>query len=184
MDHYIDLHFQADEEVPIYFIRNKVFAKLHKALYELEENTIGISFPNYKTKLGDILRIHGEQSNLTVLQQKNWLGGLAGYCDVGEVLLIPVAVKGYRTISRVRSNMSNAKLQRLKKRGSITVEEMKRYDIKMIKTFLTNPYLELESTSNGHKHRRYLQFGVLVSEPVVGKFDSFGLSKTATVPWF
>ncbi len=184
MDYYIDLRLQADEEVPIYFIRNKVFAKLHKALFELDESTIGISFPNYKTKLGDILRIHGDQSNLIVLQQKNWLGGLVGYCELSETLPIPEKVKGYRTVSRIRQNMSNSKLQRLKKRGSITVEEMKRYEIKMVETFLPHPYLELESTSNGHKHRRYLQFGELVSEPVAGKFDSFGLSNTATVPWF
>lgn len=184
MDYYIDLHLQADEEVPIYFIRNKVFAKFHKALYELEQNAIGVSFPKYKTKLGDVLRIHGTQSSLEALQQKNWLGGLAGYCELSGVLPIPEKIIGYRTVSRIRQNMSNAKLQRLIKRGSITDKEAKAYEIKMIETGLSNPYLEMESTSNGHKHRRYLQFGELRSEPIKGAFDQFGLSKTATVPWF
>jgi len=49
---------------------------------------------------------------------------------------------------------------------------------------LDNPYLELESGSNGHKHRRYIQFGELLDAPVKGEFDQFGLSKVATVPWF
>ncbi len=184
MDFYIDLRLQPDEEVPIYFIRNKAFAKLHKALYELKENSIGVSFPDYKTKLGEVLRIHGKRLNLEALQQNNWLGGLAGYCLVSEILPIPEKIKGYRKISRIRQNMSNSKLQRLIKRGSIKDDEVKAYEIKMLETGLTNPYLELESGSNGHKHRRYLKFGELVSEPVVGEFDQFGLSKTATIPWF
>jgi len=184
MDHYIDLQLQADEEVPIYFLRNKVFSKLHKALNELNESFIGISFPNYKTKLGDILRIHGLKPQLELLQQKKWLGGLYGYCLVNEILPVPDNIKGYRTISRVRQNMSHAKLQRLIKRGSITGDKIEGYTAKKIATGLDNPYLELESTSNGHKHRRYLQFGELQAEPVSGEFDHFGLSKTATVPWF
>ena len=49
---------------------------------------------------------------------------------------------------------------------------------------LDNPYLELVSTSNEHTHRRYIQFSGLLTEPVDGEFDQFGLSKTATVPWF
>lgn len=49
---------------------------------------------------------------------------------------------------------------------------------------LDAPYLELQSASNGHRHRRYIEFGELLDAPVRGEFDSFGLSKTATVPWF
>lgn len=184
MDHYIDLRLQADEEVPIYFIRNKVFTKLHKALNELNENAIGVSFPHYKTHLGDILRLHGSYSALQRLQQKNWLGGLAGYCLVSDILAIPEKITGYRTVSRIRQNMSNAKLQRLIKRQTITADKVEDYKLKMLATGLSNPYLELESASNGHKHRRYLHFGELQVEPVAGVFDHFGLSKTATVPWF
>ncbi|MEE9356016.1 MAG: type I-F CRISPR-associated endoribonuclease Cas6/Csy4 [Methylococcaceae bacterium] len=80
--------------------------------------------------------------------------------------------------------MTEAKLRRLIKRGSITEDEIKTYKAKMFQQGLDNPYLELESTSNGHKHRRYLQFGEIIAEPVAGKFDQFGLSKTTTVPWF
>jgi len=90
----------------------------------------------------------------------------------------------YRNISRIQSNMTEAKLRRLIKRGSITQEETKAYKAKMFQQGMDNPYLELESGSNGHKHRRYLQFGELSSQSVKGEFDQFGLSKTATVPWF
>ena len=184
MDFYIDLVLQADEEVPIYFIRNKVFTKLHKALNDLKQTSIGVSFPRYNIKFGDVIRIHGEKSSLNTLQQSNWLGGLAGYCEVSGILPVPEKIDGYRTVSRIRQNMTNSKLQRLIKRGSISDEEVKNYKAKMFATGLDSPFLELVSASNGHKHRRYIQFGELSSQSIKGEFDFFGLSKTATVPWF
>ncbi|MGR6859125.1 type I-F CRISPR-associated endoribonuclease Cas6/Csy4 [Aliivibrio salmonicida] len=113
----------------------------------------------------------------------NWLGGLIGYCNVSEITAVPSLCE-YRIISRIQSTMSQAKLKRLIKRGSISEEEAKTYKAKMFSKGLNNPYLELESSSNGHKHRRYLRFGAPQSEPIQGKFDQFGLSQSATVPWF
>jgi CRISPR-associated endonuclease Csy4 len=80
--------------------------------------------------------------------------------------------------------MSNSKLQRLIKRGSIAQEEIINYKTKMHSSGLSQPYLELVSGSNGQKHRRYIEFGEILENPVNGLFDSFGLSKKATIPWF
>ncbi len=184
MDYYINLLLSADEEVPIYFIRNKTFTKLHKALHDQKQTSIGISFPNYKIKLGDVIRLHGDKASLETLQQTNWLGGLSGYCEVTDILPVPEKVEAYRTVSRIRQNKTNAKLNRLTKRNEMSDDDVKSYKAKMFAESLDNPYLELVSTSNGHKHRRYLQFGEIVDSPIVGEFDTFGLSKTATVPWF
>lgn len=184
MDYYIDLQLQADEEIPIYFIRNKLFTKLHKALHDLKQSEIGVSFPRYQEKLGDVIRIHGSENHLQTLQQTNWIGGLSGYCSISEILSVPEQVSAYRVISRVQQNMSNSKLKRLLKRSSITEEEAKQYRAKMFTKGLDNPYIELVSGSNGHRHRRYIEFGELVGTPVAGEFDQFGLSKTATVPVF
>lgn len=183
MDSYLEIKIVPDAEVPIYFIRNKVFTKLHKTLFSLKASNIGVSFPKYKVKLGDVIRLHGSQARLTELQNTSWLGGLIGYCDVSEIQPIPSNVK-HRTISRIQSNMTEAKLRRLIKRGSINTGNAKKYRAKMFTQGLDNPYLELESSSNGNKHRRYLQFSELLDEAVTGKFDQFGLSKVATVPWF
>jgi len=54
----------------------------------------------------------------------------------------------------------------------------------MFQQGMNNPYLELQSTSNGHKHRRYLAFGEISETKDLGEFDFFGLSKTASIPWF
>lgn len=183
MDCYLDIKIVPDDEVPVYFIRNKVYTKLHKALHTLKANDIGVSFPKYRVKLGDVIRIHAAQERLSSLQTLNWLGGLSGYCQVSDMKPIPQQVK-FRIVSRVQSNMTEAKLRRLMQRKTIPQEQLKQYKAKMFSQGLANPYLEIESSSNGHKYRRFIQFGSFVDQKIEGEFDVFGLSKQATIPWF
>ncbi|MBF6057700.1 type I-F CRISPR-associated endoribonuclease Cas6/Csy4 [Thiomicrorhabdus heinhorstiae] len=183
MDYYIDIQLKPDAEFRINVLLNKVVTKFHKALFEMNANDIGISFPNYKTLLGNKIRLHGSENRLQELNAANWLGGLSGYCAITDIQKIPDVVE-YRTVSRKQQNMTNAKLKRLTKRGSITEQEAKQYRIKMYSQGLSEAYIELESASNGHKHRRYIAIGDLQGQPVDGVFDHFGLSKTATIPWF
>jgi len=183
MNHYIDTLIKPDAEMRENVLLNKVYSKCHKGLSDLNSKEIGVSFPQYTVILGRILRLHGAESKLAELQAANWLGGLKGYCDVSPIQSVPADV-AYRTISRKQSNMTEAKLRRLIKRGSISAEEAKAYKGTMFQKGLNNAYVELESSSNGQKYRRYIEFGELKSEPVNGEFDQFGLSKTGTVPWF
>ncbi len=183
MDHFVDIKIKPDDEMRENLLVNKVYSKLHKALYSLTSTEIGISFPCYKVILGDVIRLHSTESKLAELQNTNWLGGLSGYCTVSSIQAIPDNV-AYRIVSRKQANMTEAKLRRLIKRKSISQDEIKRYKAKMFQQGFDNPYLELESSSNGHKHRRYIQFSELGSQQVKGEFDQFGLSKTATIPWF
>ncbi len=183
MDHYLDINIQPDAEMRENVLLNKVYTKLHKALYTLQATDIGVSFPDYQIKLGRTLRIHAKAKRLEELQKINWLGGLSGYCLVSVIATIPEQVS-YRVISRIQSNMTEAKLRRLKARGTITEENSKLYKAKMFAQGMDNPYLELESTSNGHAHRRYLAFGDIVDKPQNGSFDAFGLSKSGSIPWF
>jgi len=183
MNHYIDIQIQPDAEMRENVLLNKVYTKFHKALFTLQSNDIGVSFPKYRIKLGSTLRIHAEENRLLHLQQLNWLGGLSSYCKVSAIQSIPDKVM-YRTVSRVQTTMSSAKLQRLIKRGTIAESEIKHYKAKIFQQSLDNAYLEIESASNGHKHRRYIEFGKLTETSILGEFNQFGLSKTATIPWF
>ncbi len=183
MDHYIDIQIKPDAEMRENVLLNKVYTKLHKALFFLKSTDIGVSFPRYIVLLGNTIRIHGTASRLLELQNTNWLGGLSGYCKVAKIQVIPNDVS-YCTISRKQVNMTMAKLRRLLKRGSISVLETKKYKAKMYTQSLENPFLELDSTSNGNIHRRYIEFGESQNFPENGTFDSFGLSKQATVPLF
>ena len=183
MNYYLDIQIQPDAEMRENVLLNKVYTKFHKALFTLQSDDIGVSFPEYKIKLGIMLRIHATEHRLAQLQQLNWLGGLSDCCKVSAIQVIPDKVK-YRTVSRIQPNMSSAKLQRLIKRGTIAESEIKHYKAKLFQQGLDNPYLEIESVSNGHNHRRYIAFGELTDAAINGQFDHFGLSKTARIPWF
>ena len=183
MEHYIEIKIKPDAEMRENVLLNKVYTKFHKRLWDLKSSEIGISFPDYSLKLGRTIRVHGDEKHLQDFQSDNWLGGLKGYCETSEIQTIPENVN-HRNISRKQANMTSAKLRRLIKRGNIEQNEIKKYKVEMYKKGIDNPFLELESSSNGHRHRRYIQFGEIKNVPSAGQFDSFGLSKTATVPWF
>jgi CRISPR-associated endonuclease Csy4 len=201
MNYYQDLILLPDEEVPIFFIRNKIYQKLHKAIFDLNANDIGVSFPNVvvnkKDKipnllLGNKIRIHSTKNTLDELQNLSWIGGLSGYCKISETLPVPDKIKGYQTISRIRQTMTNAKLKNRieyqKNNGDLKTDKdiqeyRSQYLAKMFKTSLDNPYLEL-SSSKGGLYRIYLHFGEIQNNDSDGEFNNFGLSKTATVPIF
>ncbi|MDF0605742.1 type I-F CRISPR-associated endoribonuclease Cas6/Csy4 [Neisseriaceae bacterium TC5R-5] len=183
MNHYIDIRLKPDAEMCEAELSNKIFTKFHKALVRLSTNQIGISFPEVRVKLGRLFRLHGETSLLHDLQGLDWLGPLTGYCQVSGILLVPDKVQ-YRVISVRRSNLSSAKLRRLIARGSIDKDGEKRYKVKMLSEGFDNPYIDLISGSTEQVYRKFVKFGELQLQPVPGKFDSYGLSSTATVPWF
>jgi len=183
MDSYIDIKVKPDAEMRVNVLLNKVYSQFHKALCTLDASNIGVSFPRYRVLLGDVIRIHATSQRLLELQNLHWLGGLIDYCELSPIHAVPNRVH-YRIISRKQANMSEAKLRRLIKRGSIRPEDIKKYRVKMFSQGLNNAYFELESQSNQHKHRRYIQFGTLCAERKRGKFDLFGLSTEATIPWF
>ncbi len=183
MNHFLEIRLHPDAEMPATVLMNAVFAKLHKRLSELKSKSIAVSFPKYGVTLGGIVRILGNETDLSQLQKADWLGGMSGYCAVSNITKVPLQTQ-HRTISRIQSTMTQSKLNRLLKRGSIQPEQVREYNAKLFAKGLDNPYLELQSSSNGHKHRRYIAFGEILDNPVEGEFDQFGLSKIATIPWF
>ncbi len=88
---------------------------------------------------------------------------MSGYCNISGIKPVPDSAK-FRTVSRKQTTMSQSKLRRLLKRGSISENEIQQYKAKMFARGLDNPYLELVSSSTGQKHRRYIEFGELKSE--------------------
>jgi len=183
MDAYIELNLKPDAEMHEAELSSKIFTKFHKALVKLNTNQIGISFPQAHIKLGKVFRIHASTSILNDLQGLDWLGALSGYCHISDTLTVPEHAQ-FRVISDKKSNLSNAKLRRLIARGSIDKEGEKRYKIKMLSQGFDNPYLDIFSSSTGQVHRKFFEFSDIKDKPVEGVFDSYGLSKAATIPWF
>lgn len=183
MDYYIDIKINPNKEIRENVLLNQVYTSFHKRLYDLNSIDIAVSFPEYRLKLGKLFRIHGSKETLENLNKKEWLGKYKSFCKVSNIIAIPEKVQ-YRTVSRIQQNMTEAKLRRLIKRGTIPEEDIKKYRIKMFQGGLDNPYVELKSMSNGQLHRRFIEFGELEEIETKGDFDLFGLSKTSTIPWF
>lgn len=183
MDYYIDVKLIPNKEIRENVLLNQVYTSFHKRLYDLKSTNIAVSFPQYRLKLGRLFRIHGTKEGLERLEEKDWLGKYVKHCKVSKMETVPNEAQ-HRTISRIQQNMTEAKLRRLIKRGTIPEVDVKKYRIKMFQGGLDNPYVELVSMSNGQLHRRFIEFGELQDTEVKGEFDLFGLSKTSTVPWF
>lgn len=184
MNYYFDIKTLPDSEMRPNELLNKVYSKLHKRLSDMAAKDIGVSFPELNVLLGKTIRLHSDKDSLTHFISENWLGGLAGYCDVRDIQEVPAECQ-YRTVSRRNDKMSNSQMQRLIKRGSLKEEDVKRYKSKMLHSQMTDlPYVEIDSSSNGHKYRRYIEHGELGDSEQTGLFDAFGLSRIATIPWF
>ena len=188
MDYYIDIELFAKKELRENILLNQLYTEFHKRLFDLNLSTIGVSFPKFYKKLGDVFRIHGDKKDLELLQSQEWIIKYEKNYHVSKIMPIPKGTR-YRNISRIQQNMSQSKLRRLIKRaeegkGGIDKKDIKKYKIKMLQGGLDNPFVELISESSGERHRRFIEFGEIKTSPTKGSFDTFGLSKTATVPWF
>jgi len=93
MTHYIDIKLFPKKEIRENVLLNQVYTAFHKRLYELHAENIGVSFPEYRLKLGKILRIHASKAMLDKLQEKEWLGKYAQFCKVSKILEVPQNVK-------------------------------------------------------------------------------------------
>lgn len=184
MNHYIDIKIKPDAEMRENVLLNKVYTKLHKALFDLKANDIGVCFPEVDIRLGKTIRIYSTKQRLEELQNIDWLGGLKGYCSVSGIKPIPETGVKYRIVSRVQSLMTQAKLRRKIKRNNLSNEDIKAYKAKMFLQSLDEPYLELISATSNKLYRRYIKHGELKDSPTNGEFDQFGLSKNATIAWF
>jgi CRISPR-associated endonuclease Csy4 len=183
MDYYVDIIVQPDQEMRESVLMNMLYSKLHKGLVTIKSDFIGVSFPAAHLKPGNHLRLHGTSENLEQLAALNWLGALAGYCKLGELSPVPAKLL-YRKVSRKQATKSKAKLRRLQKRSSLSDGNIVDYRAKMFANGLDYPYFDLISQSSGQVYRRFIKLGALLEQPQSGKFDSFGLSTEATVPWF
>ena len=79
MDHYIEIRVLPDPEFSEEMLMAALFAKLHRALGARGKGDIGVSFPLYSLKLGDVLRLHVVAQALDELEALLWRHGLTYY---------------------------------------------------------------------------------------------------------
>ncbi|MFG1173690.1 type I-F CRISPR-associated endoribonuclease Cas6/Csy4 [Erwiniaceae bacterium CAU 1747] len=184
MDYYQDIRVTGDAETSVPVVLAQLFMRLHKTMGKVAEGRIGISFPQVNKTLGSQLRVHGTHDDLTALQQSAWLHGLRDYIVCAEVSAVPQE-KSWRVVKRVQVKSSAARLRRRSVSKGWLSEEEAQQRISLLNEQRTDlPYVMIASGSNGHAYPLFIEHGPIQSLPAAGRFNSYGLSATATIPWF
>jgi CRISPR-associated endonuclease Csy4 len=184
MDHYLDIKVLPDPEFVENVLMNALFAKLHRALVDVGQGEIGVSFPQARKDLGACLRLHGSVAALGRLMVHNWLKGLCDYTRVSDVQPAPPEAQ-HRVVRRVQVKSS---VERLRRRSvskgwksedeaiaSIPLDNEKRSKL---------PFLTLKSVSTAQTFLLFVLHGPLQDMAMAGRFSDYGLSDHATVPYF
>jgi len=187
MDHYLEIKLLPDPEFVPTVLMNALFGKLHRALVELKNTDLGISFPDVQPErpaLGERLRLHGSAGHLERLMALDWLTGMHDHVAVGAPKPVPDNVN-HRTVRRVQTKSNPERLRRrLIKRKGISAEEARRAIPDSKAKQLKLPFVTVKSRSTGQDFRLFIDHQPPGKEPVKGQFSRYGLSPTATVPWF
>ena len=195
MQHYIELTLIKDSEISPYFIWSKLYTQLHLAFVEQKDANLqivyGVSFPEYKqieakgkkiTLLGSKLRVFA--NSLQELEQLNldkWLERLTDYVHIKSPKQVE-NVTHYLTVNRYRPQANAGNLaRRYASRHDVSVDDA----LKRLEGFNQKlepyPYIQLKSLSGGS------DFSLCINQQAIekqtnGKFSTYGLSATSTVP--
>jgi len=187
MDCYVELRLLPDPEFPAHLLMNALFAKLHRVLVTTGEGRVGISLPDVEQEgrgLGARLRLHGAAADLERLMAVSWLKGMRDHLSCSELSTIPDHV-AYRVVRRVQAKSSpERERRRLVARKGLSSEAAARAFPDSAAETLRLPFIVVTSQSTRQKFRLFIEHLPVQPISVKGRFSAYGLSATATIPWF
>ncbi len=187
MEYYINIHIHPMAELADAHILNTLYAKLHLQLATLDMTSIGVSFPevnNKKHTLGRCLRLHGNKTDLETLISTRWMDRLHDYATASALRPIPEDTQ-YRIVKRVQVKSSPERLRRrAMKRHGLTEQQAKEKIPDSITKKTTLPFINMQSSSTSQRFKLFIQHDKIQNKPTTGPFSAYGLSQTATIPWF
>ena len=146
-----------------------------------------MSFPDVGKNgrsLGERLRLHGSRVDLEKLMALNWMVGMYDHVTVSAITEVPSHAKP-RVVRRVQAKSSpERQRRRLVARKNITIEQAMQAIPDSTAEKLDLPYLVLTSQSTGQQFRLFVEHLAVQERAVDGTFSAYGLSSTATIPWF
>ncbi len=190
-------------EISPYFIWSKLYGQVHLAFVEQQDEQgkipFGVSFPQYRIHqqkklgfLGTKIRIFAKTEN--ELQQLNlgqWLERLTDYVHIIQPREVPQAkITGYAHYYRVNPKMSlEERIAHQAQRRNISLDEAKQHFKQYVEQPVVEPYVSLKSLSAKREENIDRPYRLYIGKSVAdeakdGKFGTYGLSRTATVPEF
>ena len=188
LSHYIDLQLRPDPETTPTQLLAALYTRLHRTLAAAQAAPdIAVGFPGYDNSrhtLGQCLRLYASEAALQPWATGAWLGSLRDYASITAPALVP-ADAAQRTLRRVQIKSSPERLRRrLMKRHNISEAQARERIPDSVGRVTDLPHLQLASTSTGQQFKLFLELGAARPQPEAGHFNAYGLSATATVPWF
>ncbi|MDH2434351.1 type I-F CRISPR-associated endoribonuclease Cas6/Csy4 [Pokkaliibacter sp. MBI-7] len=187
MTHYLDIRLRPDPDFTASQLMSALYSKLHRALAAGEHQHIGVSFPRLEQQreaLGSLLRLHGKAADLDQLMGQPWLTGMLDHVERSDINPVPAGVS-YRALRRVQAKSNPERLRRrYMRRHGVTETEAARHLPDSAAKTLELPFIQMRSNSSGQHFRLFLALGEPQPQPTEGSFNSYGLSQSATLPWF
>lgn len=189
MNHYIDIRLRPDPDFPPPMLMGALYSRLHRALFDLRADEIGVSFPDHKTGVrartpGIRLRLHGKRNRLEELMAHAWLTGMRELVQFEGVQPVPENAQ-HRVVRRRQFKTGNtSQVKRYARRHAISFEEAQALFTADNEPRITLPFIQLNSRSSGQRFALFIEHGQPQSQSAPGRFNHYGLSSEATVPWF
>lgn len=185
--HYIDMHLRPDPDFPAGQLMGALFSKLHRRLAALDATAIGVSFPEHRLKprdIGTYLRLHSVPNELDALMATAWLGGMREYAAISDIAEVP-ADAAHRTVSRrqFKTNADRLRRRRMHRHNESEAEVLERIP-DSVEQRVPLPFVQVRSASTGQRFSLFIEHSPIQKTPTPGAFNAYGLSRTATIPWF
>ena len=130
------------------------------------------------------MRLIGPSTDLERLMEMGWLKGMRDHVRVASVRSVPTDAE-YRSLRRVQVKSSPERIRRrqMRRHGLTEMEALERVPDAASRR-LNLPFVSLASSSTGQRFHLFLELGSASGPQIPGQFNAYGVSMTATVPWF
>ncbi|MDF7667798.1 type I-F CRISPR-associated endoribonuclease Cas6/Csy4 [Orbaceae bacterium ESL0727] len=190
LTHYFELRAIPQLEIDENDVMNQTMQSLHHLLVNQQGN-IALSFPCYALhqhrSFGGIIRLLGSEMALQKIRNEiSNNSTITDYMLMLPIASVPDTIKGHTRFIRVNPKGQSA-LRRAEKRltaqGKWSDEVKNRMIEKWGSVHLDYPHFHLKSKSTGQSFILWIK-QAHCTKSTEGKFNSYGLSQTATVPNF
>lgn len=196
MNYYLELTITGNPELTPYQIWSKLYTQLHLAFVEqkdAQDKTVyGVSFPQYRTLadkkiayLGYKLRVFAPtEQALSALNLDKWIECLVDYIHISSIRSVPDDIKGYANYYRATPKMTlDERITHQAKRHGVPYHKAAERFEGYKEQSLVYPHIQLTSQTNHQSYPLYI--GKQTAEVLTdGRFGTYGLSRTSSVPEF
>lgn len=186
--HYLDLKAIPQEDMTEDLIISELMERIHRLLVSTDlKGQVGVGFPNYNLnkRLGGIIRIFSSEKILFDFEKAVKTDSvIRDYSIVTDSKRVPEQIDKHVVFSRLRpETISNSQVKRYQKRNPEKWTEIFSEQVLESRELLFGvPHFKMNSGSS----KQHFIIWVKRQERAekIGRFGSYGLSNTATVPVF